>query len=63
MHFTVGLNLNGRARHVTTEGGDALAAALRVKQQHPDARITYVRPKNRRGDNRHPTLPLEQGRL
>lgn len=59
MQFTVGLNLNGRARHVTTEGDDALAAALSVKSQHPEARITYVRPMNRRGDTRHPTLPLQ----
>ncbi len=59
MQFTVGLNLDGRARHVTTEGDDALAAALRVKSQHPEARITYVRPMNRRGDARHPTLPLQ----
>jgi hypothetical protein len=59
MQFTVGLNLNGHARHVTTDGDDALAAALRVKSQHPEARITYVRPMNRRGDARHPTLPLQ----
>jgi len=58
MQFTVGLNLEGRARHVTIEGDDALAAALRVKVEHPEARITYVRPMNRRGDARHPTLPL-----
>ena len=60
MQFTVGLNLNGRARHVTTDGEDALVAALRVKSEHPQARITYVRPMNRRGDARHPTLPLER---
>jgi hypothetical protein len=60
MQFTVGLNLNGRTRHVTAEGDDALAAAQRVKVQHPDARITYVRPMNRRGDARHPTLPVER---
>jgi len=60
MQFTVGLNLNGRARHVTTEGEDALVAALRVKSEHPNARITYVRPMNRRGDARHPTLQLER---
>jgi len=59
MQFTVGLNLDGRARHVTIEGDDALVAALRVKSQHPEARITYVRPMNRRGDARHPTLPLQ----
>lgn len=56
MQFTVGLKLLGRARHVTAEGSDALVAALKVKAEHPDAQIMYVRPKNRRGDIRHPAL-------
>jgi hypothetical protein len=59
MQFTVGLKLNGRARHVTAEGHDALAAAQRVKIEHPDASITYVRPMNRRGDARHPAVSIE----
>jgi hypothetical protein len=59
MQFTIGLNLDGRTRHVTAAGDDALAAAQKVKCEHPDARITYVRPMNRRGDARHPTLHIE----
>jgi hypothetical protein len=59
MQFTVGLNLNGRAQHVTADGEDALAAAQKVKIEHPTARITYVRPMNRRGDARHPTSRVE----
>lgn len=56
MQFTVGMKLDGKAAHCTTEGGDALAAALRVKAEFPDACITYVRPQNKRGDARHPAL-------
>jgi hypothetical protein len=63
MQFTVGLKINGRARHVTADGEDALAAAQRVKSEHPDARITYVRPMNRRGDARHPAVPVEESGL
>lgn len=59
MQFTVGLNLGGQARHVTAEGEDALAAAQKVKVEHPEARITYVRPMNRRGDARHPTSSID----
>lgn len=59
MQFTIGLNLEGRARHVTANADDALAAAQKVKCEHPNARITYVRPMNRRGDARHPTLHVE----
>jgi hypothetical protein len=56
MQFTVGLKLNSRADHALVEAEDALSAALKVKAQHPDARVTYVRPSNRRGDARHPPL-------
>jgi hypothetical protein len=38
------------------EAEDALIAALKVKTQHPEARVTYVRPANRRGDARHPPV-------
>jgi hypothetical protein len=31
-----------------------LIAALRVKCQHPEASINYVRHSNKRGDRRHP---------
>ena len=58
MRFTIGLKLNDEAQHLTAEGEDALVAALRVKAKHPDAKITYVRPMNRRGDARHPAFPL-----
>ncbi|TWS96327.1 hypothetical protein [Reyranella sp. CPCC 100927] len=54
MKFTVGLKDKGRANHVAVDAEDALIAALKAKTEHPDARITYVRPQNRRGDTRHP---------
>jgi hypothetical protein len=55
MQFTVGLKLNGKADHVVLEAQDALAAALKVKAEFPEAVIMYVRPQNRRGDTRHPS--------
>ncbi|MCC6948693.1 MAG: hypothetical protein IT539_13080 [Bradyrhizobiaceae bacterium] len=58
MQFTVGLKARGRSEHIHVEAEDALIAALRVKAEQPDAKITYVRPKNRRGDARHPTHGL-----
>jgi hypothetical protein len=58
MQFTVGLKSKDKAAHVIVDAEDALIAALKVKASRPDALITYVRPKNRRGDNRHP--PLER---
>ena len=58
MRFTIGLKLNDEAQHVTADAEDALAAALKVKAKHPHAKITYVRPMNRRGDTRHPVLSL-----
>ncbi len=61
MWFTIGLKLDGRVRPVAAEGSDALVAALTVKSEHPDATITYVRPMNRRGDARHPAVPLIHG--
>jgi hypothetical protein len=54
MQFTVGLKLKGKADHFVVDAEDALIAALKVKAEHPEARIMYVRPKNRRGDARHP---------
>ena len=56
MRFTVGLKLKNKADHTVVEAEDALIAALKVKTQHPDARVTYVRPANRRGDARHPPV-------
>jgi hypothetical protein len=53
-HYTVGLVAKGKADRVAVVAEDALIAALRVKAEHPDATITYVRRQNRRGDARHP---------
>ncbi|NEV00307.1 hypothetical protein [Bradyrhizobium uaiense] len=58
MQFTVGFKLNGKADHVVLDGQDALAAALKVKAELPEAVIMYVRPQNRRGDARHPSHAL-----
>jgi hypothetical protein len=58
-HFTVGMNLHGRSEHLTVDAEDALAAALRVKQQHPDAVITYVRKSNTRNDPNYPHLDAD----
>ncbi len=57
-HYTVGMSVGGRARHVTVEAEDALIAALRVKHAHPTAAITYVRKENQRGDRWHPHLEM-----
>lgn len=59
LHFTVGMSLAGKSDHVTVEAEDALAAALRVKHDNPEAAITYVRKRNARGDRRHPNLGAE----
>ena len=45
------------------EAEDALIAALKVKTEHPEARIMYVRPQNRRGDARHPVQGCAKDRL
>ncbi|MBV8964021.1 MAG: hypothetical protein JOY67_05515 [Hyphomicrobiales bacterium] len=52
--FTVGMNLNGKSQSVCVEAEDALIAALKVKQERPQAVINYVRKRNKRGDLRHP---------
>ena len=54
LEFTVGMNIAGVRRSVTISAEDALIAALRVKCQHPEASINYVRHSNKRGDRRHP---------
>ena len=51
--FIVGIKLNGKTKQIVVGGEDALIAALRVKVEHPEATVAYVRPKNRRGDARH----------
>jgi hypothetical protein len=58
MQFTVGLKLEGKSDHIVVEAEDALIAALKVKSEHPQALIMYVRPQNRRGDARHPSHAL-----
>jgi hypothetical protein len=60
MQFTVGLKLKSKVSHVVVEAEDALIAALKIKVSRPDAVIMYARPKNRRGDARHPSLPLTE---
>jgi hypothetical protein len=62
LEFAVGFRLQGRAGHVVVDAEDALIAALKVKMQHPDAMISYVRRANKRGDARHPMHGLDEGR-
>ena len=60
LHYTVGLKLKGKSDRVFVDAEDALIAALKVKAEHPDATISYVRRQNRRGDMRHPAHPLTE---
>jgi hypothetical protein len=62
MRFTVGVKLKSKADHTVVEAEDALIAALKVKSRHPEARVIYVRPANRRGDARHPAHDLSEER-
>jgi hypothetical protein len=63
MRFTVGFKLKAKQGHMVIEAEDALIAALKVKAEHPEARIMYARPANRRGDARHPPhAPGKDGR-
>ncbi len=59
-HYTVGLKLKGKVDRVFVDAEDALIAVLKVKVEHPDAIITYVRRQNRRGDMRHPAHTLTE---
>ncbi|MGA7186565.1 MAG: hypothetical protein WBY67_25235 [Pseudolabrys sp.] len=52
--YIVGLRQGKRSEVLTTEAEDALIAALKVKHNHPEAVISYVRKSNRRGDRRNP---------
>ena len=54
MQFAVGLREKDTSGHVVVDAEDALIAALKVKQDRPQATITYVRRQNKRGDARHP---------
>jgi hypothetical protein len=53
LRFAVGFKLHDKSGHVIVDAEDALIAALKVKMQHQDASITYVRRQNKRGE-RHP---------
>ena len=59
--YTVGRNVKGKSDPVTVEAEDALAAALKAKEEAPDAVITYVRKSNERGDRRHPHHGVAEG--
>ena len=59
MRFAVGFKFEGKTRHVVVDAEDALIAALKVKMQHPEALIAYVRQQNKRGDTRHPMRRLD----
>ena len=61
MQFTVGLKSKGMADRIDVDAEDALIAALKVKTERPDAVIRYVRPRNKRGDARHPSHALAEG--
>jgi len=54
MLYMVGTRIGRKAAGIAVEAEDALIAALKVKQEHPDAMITYVRKHNVRADRRHP---------
>jgi hypothetical protein len=56
VRFTVGLKYKGKVNHVLVDAEDALIAALKAKSEYLEAQIMYVRPQNRRGDERHPPL-------
>ena len=51
--YIVGLRLGKRSDVLTIEAEDALIAALKVKHNHPEALISYVRKSTRRGDRRN----------
>ena len=54
MRYMVGTRMGKKAGGVAVDAEDALIAALKVKQEHPEAMITYVRKHNARADKRHP---------
>ena len=61
MQFIVGLKFRRTRNRVVVDAEDALIAALKVKVEHPEAAITYVRRQNRRGDTRNPSDVLAEG--
>lgn len=60
--FTVGLSIGAKHRSVNVDAEDALIAALKVKQERPEAVINYVRRRNKRGDRRHPHASIAKER-
>jgi hypothetical protein len=60
VQFTVGFKEQEHTGHLIVEAEDALIAALKIKLQHPEALIIYVRRVNRRGDKRHPERDLDR---
>jgi hypothetical protein len=54
LRYTVGTKVGTKTGQTTVDAEDALIAALKVKTEHPEAAITYVRKQNARGDRRHP---------
>ena len=58
MQFAVGFKFQEKTGHVVVDAEDALIAAPKVKMQHPEALIAYVRRQNKRGDTRHPMRRL-----
>ena len=58
MRFAVRIKSKSKANHTVVDAEDAFIAALKVKTEHPEAKIMYVRPANRRGDARHPPYKL-----
>ena len=59
--YIVGRTIAGRPAPITIEAEDALAAALKAKEDAPDALITYVRKQNKRADRRHPYQEVDAG--
>lgn len=54
MRYMVGIRIGRKAAGVAVDAEDALIAALKVKLEHPEAMINYVRKHNVRADRRHP---------
>ena len=54
MRYMVGIRIGRKSAGVAVDAEDALIAALKVKQEHPEAMVTYVRKHNVRADKRHP---------
>jgi hypothetical protein len=54
IEYIVGLRIGNRSEVVAIKAEDALIAALKIKHDHPEALISYVRKSNQRGDRRHP---------